>query len=439
MENALNILDFNIHTNTWMPPEVYEEEMAYSMRNDVNALQSDEYLYIFKTEPYIDSLYIEYDSERTPVFTHRFVFHEDYLWDRESELLFNDHCINPCRCSTNAGMLDIIYKKYSLSHPEWHLKRYLTKGLRLLDHIYNCILRNTAKELLYKSGLDELAITVYDIDEINLLAKKPSDIYGGLSIKLLKNFNCKDGAVLLNKKRGREYIRELNAKFPHLFKDKLNDAQCRYIYRMMIGDLTVEETGRLFNVRKEALSKVWSRSGYEVYMAKDFNGIKSETLINKYGAIDPIYAKYIKKIPDVTHNYTFKSLEYYLMIHRDEYDRAIKRSNRKRDYSLQERNGDYVIRFPQTANDFCREAIYMQNCLLTYMEPLIKNDTTILFLRKADDVNKPFITIEIFSGKRPHLTQAFHRFNTPCTNEEWEWINEYCDRHNIMKREEFGR
>ena len=59
--------------------------------------------------------------------------------------------------------------------------------------------------------------------------------------------------------------------------------------------------------------------------------------------------------------------------------------------------------------------------------------------RKADDVNKPFITIEIFSGKRPHLTQAFHRFNTPCTNEEWEWINEYCDRHNIMKREEFSR
>ncbi len=61
---------------------------------------------------------------------------------------------------------------------------------------------------------------------------------------------------------------------------------------------------------------------------------------------------------------------------------------------------------------------------------MIKNDTTILFMRKADDVNKPFITIEIYDGE---LMQAYHRFNKDCTKEEAEWIREYCKRHGIKE------
>ena len=71
----------------------------------------------------------------------------------------------------------------------------------------------------------------------------------------------------------------------------------------------------------------------------------------------------------------------------------------------------------------------MQNCLISYVEALIKNDTTILFMRRADDVNQPFITIEVYDGE---LMQAYHRFNTDCTKEEAEWINAYCARHGIL-------
>ena len=83
---------------------------------------------------------------------------------------------------------------------------------------------------------------------------------------------------------------------------------------------------------------------------------------------------------------------------------------------------------PQTIHDFCREAIYMQNCLISYVEALIKNDTTILFMRRADDVNQPFITIEIYHGE---LMQAYHRFNKDCTPDEAAWILAYCERHGI--------
>lgn len=70
----------------------------------------------------------------------------------------------------------------------------------------------------------------------------------------------------------------------------------------------------------------------------------------------------------------------------------------------------------------------MCNCLLTYVDAYVENDTTILFMRKTDAYNAPFITIEIFHEK---LMQAYHRFNEDCTQEEAEWIIDYCDRHDI--------
>ncbi len=71
----------------------------------------------------------------------------------------------------------------------------------------------------------------------------------------------------------------------------------------------------------------------------------------------------------------------------------------------------------------------MSNCLLAYLEAYIENDTTILFMRKEEDVNKPFITIEIHNRV---LTQAIHRFNEKCTESEMRWIREYCKRHSIF-------
>ena len=70
----------------------------------------------------------------------------------------------------------------------------------------------------------------------------------------------------------------------------------------------------------------------------------------------------------------------------------------------------------------------MQNCLPWYLEAYCGNDTTIMFMRKANDVNKPFITIEI---QHAELKQAYHRFNRDCNEKEAEWISAWCKRHGI--------
>ncbi len=403
-------------------------KMARDISNDINARQSNQFFYIFQTTPYIDSIYIKYNSKREPEEVSRYVFRDGYTWPDECELAFDEQCIKNDGCSYNGGAIEAIYDRYLIDHPEWHIQRYYTHGLRVLDHIYNCIKQNTAKEILYKAGLDELAVHIDEIDELNLLAGKPSDIYDGLSMRILKSLNCPYGSMLLSQKKVRCFIKQLNSKFPKIFDQKLNDAMCRYLSTLINGDLTIGEAGRLFQSRRKDLSRVWTMSYFEIFMARDAQWKELESICNVLKEIDPIYANYIKNNDVLEYESSLKQLGLYLVYRRDEYNRAIRVSNRKREYDWMERGKKYYVRYPQTINDLCREAIYMENCLITYVEALIQNDTTILFMRKNDEINKPFITIEIFGGQ---LMQAYHRFNEDCTPEEADWIRAYCIRHGI--------
>ena len=212
----MNMLELNRKPNIWNPPAVDAVGLAIDIRNDINARQSNQFLYIFRTVPYVDSIYIRYDSNREPKEIRRFAFHEGYNWDPDDEEYFNDHCVREEMCSYNGGAIETVYNYYQMIRPEWHVQRYYNKGLRLLDHIYNCMKQNTAKEILYKAGLDELAAHIDDLDELNLVAGKPSDIYDGLSMRVLKSLNCPYGSILLAEKSRREFVRELNIKFPDI-------------------------------------------------------------------------------------------------------------------------------------------------------------------------------------------------------------------------------
>ncbi len=247
-------------------------------------------------------------------------------------------------------------------------------------------------------------------------------------MKVLRSRNCNDGAALVNTTERRAFLKELNQKFPDAFAEKLNDAQCRYLGFLIKGQLTVGETGRLFTARKTALNNVYTKSMFEIFIAKERRDREINRRCSLYGNIDLIYEEYIRNVPDPEDDHNLNQLDYFLGYKKEEYDKAVRRANRKRDPSWEERGDTYYVRYPQTINDFCRESIYMRNCLLTYVDATIKNDTTILFMRKADDVNTPFITIEIFKGE---LMQAYHRFNKDCTEEEAAWITEYCRRHGI--------
>ena len=421
--------------NDWNPPHIEEcekEKICKSMKMD---LQS-EYFVIFRIEPYIDAYYVRYgcDEDLSDSYIKRFTFHEDFRWSFEDELIFEEKCVKNERILFDGGVINNIYKYYSQKYSDWKLKRYHTKSMRLLEHIYHCMRKGSAKEMLYKAGLDELATNIDMLDEVNLMSRKPSDIYEGITMRTLRSLNCKEGAVLLATKYNRKYIKELQVKYPSVFEKKLNEAQCKYLNHLIEGDLVVGETGRLFEARKPQLAYMWAPAQYELFIWMEKQN-KALGDLEDIAVIDPIYRNYIRRVDldcDDTARKNIKALRFYLFSQREEYNRQFRCSNRKRNPDWQERNNGYVVRYPQTINDFCRESIYMSNCLLTYVDAYIQNNTTILFMRKTDSFNAPFISIEIFNNT---LMQAYHRFNMDCSPEEAEWISDYCDRHGIKQGE----
>ncbi len=417
--------------NKWNPPELSSLELE-EYCNQIFKSEDKNYLVIFKVEPYIDSVLVQVNdtNPQEAVCVKRFTFHEGFVWDFETEKFFVERCLNNSWCGYSYEKLDEIYHFYSKKYPDWKLSRYYTAPFRLLDHIYHCMRKGSAKEMLYKAELDELAANLEELDEFDLLSSKPSDIYEGVSMRTLRALNCRAGTVLLSSAYNRNFLKDLQMKFPEIFKERLNDAQCSYLNHLITGDLTVGETGRLFKARRLALMLLWNNNQYQMFLLNEKNKEHAMTTLNKLAEIDDIYSKCIHVDMESTHtvDYRIAQLEHYLIAERNEYDEKLRRANRRRPGSWQERNNGYVVRYPQTINDFCREAVYMSNCLLAYVDALINGDTTILFIRKEDDINMPFITMEIFDNE---LMQAYHRFNEDCTPQEADWIQAYCDRHGI--------
>jgi hypothetical protein len=420
------MLEIIVNENKWSPPDI---DVAYIdsvlKESEKTDYDSYEWIHFICTEPYIDFLQVSVRNDTEDwCELHRFTIHEDYGWDHDEEeeferiFLKSDYPVfyEPSR-------LDHIYEYYSKEYPGWHLKRYHTHPERLLDHIHHCMKKNTIKELLYKTGLDELAFRAPKADEVNLLATSPAEIYE-VPYRVVKSANCEQGAIMLSDDYNRRRLRELNNRYSAMFKDPLNDAQCMYLTRLMHGDLELPEIYRLFSASRPRLGKIWNYVHYTEFLYGEDARAELRRLRKGLAGVDPVYARNMDRLDQGM----IRRLAYFLLDKREDFDRDIRRANRKRDYDWQERDGLYAVRYPQTINDFCREAIYMNNCLLSYLEAYVENETTILFMREEDNINTPFIAIEIHKNR---LTQAYHRFNVDCTPEEAKWIRAYCHRHSI--------
>ncbi len=268
MKPVINIFEMRATVNTWAPPEMTSDEIYQMMVEaalDINAYQGTDYLHIFKTEPYIDALcFTDYSGA-----IKRFTIHPDYVWSGETEDYFEKHCIKNMHCVASGAKMDEIYKTYSALHPSWNLKRYRTKGVRLIDHIYSCTKGNTVKGMLYMAGLDELAVHVYEMDVLNLIARTPSSIYSGLKTKVLRSLNSPVGAEILSTTYGREFIKELYDRFPDIFFEKLNDAQCNYLLSLIGGGLNWWEVGNIMREKNNELRRIWNHSSFAIFMKKE--------------------------------------------------------------------------------------------------------------------------------------------------------------------------
>lgn len=413
----------------WKPPELTWDKIMEIIVDAMDSIVNYEHLVVFQSEPYIDSIYVRFNFDWEIQEARRIIFHEKYDWDADDKSFFENQCLHNNVCTYSSADLAPIYDYYSGRYPEWNLQHYYTKGFRMLDHIYACMHKDGVKEVLYKAGLDSLAEHISEMDEFNLLASNPSNMYGDLSMRMLKALNCDAGAELLNIEACRQFVKNLNAVAPTMFKEKLNDAQCRYLKTVILRGATIQEVVRLFLKRSDTLALLWNDSMFNVFMDYDADWNKCLNDSQQLAEIDPIYAEYLDELDDFRVDERLKELYKVMVRCPGIYNGLMKTSNENRPTRWLEQTGEYIVRYPKDCNDFCREAIYMRNCMIYYLDEVMNNVTNILFLRRTDNADVPFITMEVYED---HLIQAFHRYNEDCTYEESQWIRAYCERKDIM-------
>lgn len=77
---------------------------------------------------------------------------------------------------------------------------------------------------------------------------------------------------------------------------------------------------------------------------------------------------------------------------------------------------NFTMIIPTKAEEFQKEADYQQNCVFRLYYPKVKDfETHIVFIRKKDDVNTPYITCEV--ANNGNIIQYLTRFNKRVTDE----------------------
>jgi hypothetical protein len=103
---------------------------------------------------------------------------------------------------------------------------------------------------------------------------------------------------------------------------------------------------------------------------------------------------------------------------------------KKRWTGLDYTEDEFSVIMPETAVDIAKEGLVLNHCVKSYIEDVIAGKTNIFFIRKTDDLQTPFYTLEVKDNK---LRQC-HGFNNcnVCTVAGLEdFIRRYCAEKNI--------
>ena len=92
----------------------------------------------------------------------------------------------------------------------------------------------------------------------------------------------------------------------------------------------------------------------------------------------------------------------------------------------------YSVLVPETVYQIGEEGLILNHCVRTYIPLVASGDTTILFIRKNDNLDRPFYTLEIRDGK---VRQCHGLCNSNMTPDIEEFLKEYCSKKEIQYKD----
>lgn len=307
--------------------------------------------------------------------------------------------------------------------PQWHFCDYSNRDInQALEHLYFASHRSGVKEILYKAGLSNIAFNVDMLPHYNMVGTTPSTIVNvSFPLRLLRILNegmidelFDEDRAVLNLKVYQRYSGYIGNSLP-------NKAQWRYLNELFLNE-------------DKFMGRGFSRSFYN--MLSDYD---NSLIIDEYKTFMRIreelelWGKFELPPPDQLSD-------------------AIRQLRRFRDYCINPNiaarfeirknresviytysNEKYMVLFPNTPLEMCREAMIQRNCLLGYINMHANLRTTVLYVRRCGCSNDPFVTMEV---KDSVIEQVLARNNTIPDSDVLRFVEEYANAKGFYMREE---
>ena len=144
---------------------------------------------------------------------------------------------------------------------------------------------------------------------------------------------------------------------------------------------------------------------------KYIHGLKPKNILAAYSESRAIYEGYYSNPMFKRFNSTVNTEEY-------------------RAFQSSDSDSGFVVCVPESPIDLLLESERMGNCVKDYWEDVANSETYILFLRKKEEPDKSYVTMEISKDRK--LLQFKSRENNYASIEAQKFIKKYCDERGIQ-------
>lgn len=393
------------------------EMMEQSLRDD----ESIGHVYAFvrtitAIKPFVD-VYI-WDTTTYPQGYKRFVITEGKCLPEALEVYLFDYLKTEKYCAEKNNMRRLCEDVKNV-FPQWHFRTYSVHAFYLaVHHMYFTSFRSGPREILYKADLSYLALELERIEGVNIVGTTPTSIIGhGFPLRLLRIID--DHYLLVgvfDDDEQMDYLRRVYCEYSGYIGQKIPTiAQWEYLdYLYRNGGVV---GGHRF--MRSLYNRLSEGDDDSVYEYERFLELRDE-----YPAFRNLKLPKAEDIADAV-----ERLETYRdCVENDIYINE-KIDEIRKSSSLEFSGNHYSIIMPRTARDFLYESIKQRNCVVDYMTRHIDGASVILFLRRNEAINIPYVTVEVEDGI---IEQAKARFNSEIPEEAEAFLKEYAIKKGLI-------
>lgn len=325
-----------------------------------------------------------------------------------------------------------LFENYSISDIECEEPHFTalimkSKALNPLCYSVSTFIARLDKALIYENYEQEGIATECSVSTdrrwgSNRVLSRPLNYYRKDAITFFKKHHITVTYAL-------ESITESNYDLVHqcfVYLDKFEDVQIQlFINRVICSSYNLKKVVTLI---KEFKYDLKSLINYLLEYLELFENVEAsealEILLDYYRMAQTIgrdmkkYPKYLKSMHDIiTANYNS---------YKREYDEAKFKKLMKKELEFEDKV--YCIVVPENSKELIFEGTSNNNCVASYVDKILNEQTYLFFLRKTESKGTPLITLELQNNR---IVQAKGAYNRLMTEEERKFMVKYCNQLNL--------